>query len=71
VLQNPVWRSRVALSRKPFEPFENNSKGIKKELLGSFEGLTGRCEGGIGAAEREPACEVDEYAIGCSSGVEE
>jgi hypothetical protein len=36
VLQNPVWRRRVALSRKPFEPFENNSKGIKKELLGSF-----------------------------------
>jgi hypothetical protein len=42
VLQNPVCRSRVALSRKPFEPFENNSKGIKKELLGSFEGLTWR-----------------------------
>lgn len=44
MLQNPVCRSRVALSRKPFEPFENNSKGIKKELLGSFEGLTWRFE---------------------------
>jgi hypothetical protein len=44
VLQNPVCRSRVALSQLPLEPFENNSKGIKKELLGSFEGLTWRFE---------------------------
>jgi hypothetical protein len=35
-LQNPVCRSRVVQSQLPFEPFENNSKGIKKELLGSF-----------------------------------
>jgi hypothetical protein len=42
VLQNPACRSRVALSRIPFEPFENNSKGIKKELLGSFEGVSRR-----------------------------
>lgn len=50
-LQNPVCRSLVVHSRIPFEPSENNSKGIKNELLGSFKKVSlgefkvGKCAG--------------------------
>jgi hypothetical protein len=67
VLQNPVCRSLVALSQLPFEPFENNSKGIKKELLGSF-----RVSLGDGCRRREvlKSSQLDGGYVQQSEGVQ-